>query len=264
MAPHMVNGLLDAVFPNDCVLCGLRGTPELPLCASCRSSFSPNRRQCRYCALPLPDSPATVSRYSQSCAQCIAARPNWRRVIAPWLYDEQMAYLIRRWKFHGERRLTPLLAALWLQGNTDIPRVDAIVPVPLHWWRLCRRGFNQSQLLCQQLRKQSPTLRALAMPHRIIRRNRATRSQAQLTVDGRGSNLEGAFDLLHSCAGLRVAVVDDVMTTGSTAGAISRALLEGGATSVDIWCIARTPAPPNSHAFPAAITHTALSMNRDH
>jgi ComF family protein len=154
-----------------------------------------------------------------------------------------MAYLIHRWKFNKERRLTPLLAMLWLQRPPDDVSVDMIIPVPLHWLRLCQRGFNQSELLCYQLRTQCPDLKHIALKTRLARRRRITRSQSALDVTGRAHNLSRAFDIRQSCQGSKVAIVDDVMTTGSTAAELANTLLKAGASSVEVWCLARTPAP---------------------
>jgi len=179
------------------------------------------------------------------CPTCLNKPPPFERVVAPWVYDEQMAALIHSWKFLGEHHLTPLLARLWLDQMETTPTVDVIVPVPLHWWRLCRRGFNQAELLCHQLQRQNPGLNRAKLHTRLVSRSRATGSQSRLTIKGRRENLAGAFKVNRSCAGLRVAVVDDIMTTGSTLSALAGSLLDAGASSVEAWCIARTPAPPN-------------------
>ena len=149
-----------ASFPRIAYCGGRRSGRELPLCFACQAGLAPNRHACVICALPLT-APAHPGATLQ-CASCQARPPPFTRVIAPWLYDEQMAFLMHRWKFHGERRFTPLLAELWLQAGIEPMSVDALVPVPLHWWRLCRRGFNQAELLCHQLRN-----RGLSLPGEI-------------------------------------------------------------------------------------------------
>jgi ComF family protein len=178
------------------------------------------------------------------CPKCQQQPPPYDRVIAPWLYDEQMAALMHRWKFHGERYLTPLLAGLWLEQLVEPPIIDVIVPVPLHWWRLCQRGFNQAELLSHEIRHSCPSLHCAEPGHNFVSRRRHTHSQSRLTARGRAQNLTGAFRVRRPCDGLRLAIVDDVMTTGSTAAALAVSLRDAGATSVEVWCIARTPAPP--------------------
>ena len=94
-----------------------------------------------------------------------------------------------------------------------------MVPVPLHWRRQWWRGFNQSQLLCRALRAACPELAALPIAARAISRKRATAAQSGMNARQRARNLQGAFTVHEPCDNLRVAVVDDVLTTGATAAA---------------------------------------------
>ncbi|MEH6589173.1 MAG: ComF family protein [Halioglobus sp.] len=154
-----------------------------------------------------------------------------------------MRYLIQRWKFHGERRLTPLLGRLWQQAAPAIDTVDVIVPVPLHWWRLLLRGYNQSHLLAAQLKQQNPDARKTPIMDKLLVRRRHTRFQSGLSAEQRIDNLAQAFHTRQCCSGLSIALVDDIVTTGSTANSIAKNLLDAGASRVEIWCLARTPAP---------------------
>lgn len=239
----MVNSAIAALFPHYCVLCGMHTDRGLPLCGRCQLCLASNSQCCACCALPLP-APQACSR-SSLCARCLVELPPFKRVIAPWLYDEHMAFLIHRWKFHGDRRLSAVLAALWLSGKPNPSPVDVLVPVPLHWRRLWSRGFNQSELLCQQLRRGSQALGETTLGTKLVSRNRSTSSQSGLDIEDRNRNLRSAFTVHRPCTGLNIAIVDDVMTTGSTVSALATCLLAGGARSVEVWCIARTPAPPN-------------------
>lgn len=229
---------LEGLFPNYCYLCGLRSYQDLPLCLDCQSDLFANEGCCPRCALPGRDGTTAL------CGQCLQAPPAFDRVIAPWLYSEQMAFLLHRWKFHGERRITALLAYLWLsqRGQSTAPP-DLIVPVPLHWSKLWRRGFNQSQLLCMQLQRQCAGLRAVKLDSKLVQRHRATAAQSTLSATQRKSNLLGAFTARQRCDNLRVAIVDDVLTTGSTAAAMATTLRDAGASHIEIWCMARTPEP---------------------
>jgi ComF family protein len=113
------------------------------------------------------------------------------------------------------------------------------VPVPLHVARHADRGFNQSAEIA---RRAAQDLRC-RYDERLIRRVHATRPQVGLRLGERRTNLRGAFRASGNLRGQRVAVVDDVLTTGATAGAVAAALVEAGAASVDVWCIARAIAP---------------------
>ncbi len=226
-----------ALFPTRCCLCQWPCAGTLPLCSDCRAELAPNRQCCQQCALPL----ATATRF---CGDCLKRPPPYDRVIAPWLYGEYLAYIIGRWKFNGNRALTPLLANLWHCGLlSSLPATDFILPVPLHWRRQWHRGYNQSDLLAREMLGMYPWL---TMNSVLLSRRRATRAQAGMGARQRRGNLRGAFTVTSSCENLRVALVDDVLTTGATAAEAARVLKQAGAARVEIWCLARTP-PPEKH-----------------
>jgi len=231
--------LLDGLFPRYCCLCGLRSHRELSLCTVCEGELQPNRNCCSRCALPL----AGETGGPRLCGACLARPPAFERVAAPWIYNEHMAHIIHRWKYGREVRLTVLLAQLWLREIPDAGAVDLLVPVPLHWRRLWHRGYNQSELLCRQLQATSAELKILGRDSRLVRRSRPTAAQSGMGAADRSRNLRGAFTMRGRCASLRVAVVDDVLTTGATAQAMALALRGAGAAAVEVWCLARTPSP---------------------
>ncbi|MDO8860990.1 ComF family protein [Haliea sp. E1-2-M8] len=233
----IANSLLEAVFPQYCLLCRLRSCSPLPLCADCFTQLQGNEHACQRCALPL----ATAA--DGLCSQCIAQPPAFDSVIAPLVYEPHIALLISRWKFQRERRLTRLLALLWHAWVVPPTDRDLLLPVPLHWRRLLWRGFNQAALLGLAIRAREPQLASLPLGTDTLQRRRATPAQASLNAQQRSSNLETAFRVRGDVRGLRVAVIDDVMTTGATADAIARALKAAGAADVQLWCLARTPAP---------------------
>lgn len=233
--------LLDGLFPNCCALCGLRSHREVPLCLACEGEMPANHSCCARCAIPLP--PANPPVAGRLCGNCLKAPPPFDRVIAPWLFDEYFAHLIHRWKFHREQRLTPLLASLWRQHAQFHAPVDVLVPVPLHWRRRWQRGFNQSELLCRQLQAACPELHASTVASGLVKRRRSTAAQSGMNAQQRASNLKGAFTVYKPCDNLRIAIVDDVLTTGATASAVASALARAGAGHIEVWCLARTPAP---------------------
>ncbi len=235
----MASWLLEGLFPNDCCLCGLRSHRTLPLCRECEAELQPNRHRCPGCAIPL----AAGSGEPAPCGSCQQRPPAFDAVIAPWLYSEHMAHLVHRWKYRGETRLTPLLAYLWLRETPAPAPVDLLVPVPLHWRKLWRRGFNQSDLLARQLCRLCPGIAVCGCHGRLVRRVRPTAPQSGINATERRRNLRGAFTTLDTCATLRIAIVDDVLTTGATAEAMARALRAAGASAVEVWCLARTPPP---------------------
>ncbi len=243
LTPHLLEGL----FPNYCLLCGLRSYRDFALCSLCESGLAANDACCTQCALPMPWAlPNRNGLRGARCGQCLLSPPAFDRVVAPWLYDEQMAFLIHRWKFHGERQLTPLLAHLWLQPFSESAQaIDIIVPVPLHWRKFWHRGFNQSLILAAALRGQCEALRTVRLSTRLVQRHQATLPQSSLSALARKTNLIAAFTARQRCDNLRIAIVDDVLTTGATAAAMATTLRDAGAAHIEIWCLARTPAPNN-------------------
>ena len=251
MVNNIVDSVLEGIFPQYCYLCRLRSHNKLPLCGECRRQLSPNSHACWRCALPLAQpqpmaQPESLENPCQVvlCGSCQVAPPPFDHVIAPWLYDEQLAFLLHRWKYRGDQRLTGLLAQLLLSGiGSTMDPPDILIPVPLHWRKFWRRGWNQSELLALELRKQSPVLAKTKLATRAVQRHRATAPQAALSAAQRRANMLGAFTVRRRCDNLRVAILDDVVTTGATAAAMANALLDAGASGVELWCIARTPEP---------------------
>jgi ComF family protein len=147
-------------------------------------------------------------------------------------------HFIRALKFHQQLGLARLLGEqLARRLVPETPRPDLIIPVPLHGARLHERGYNQALEIAR------PVARALGVPldFRSLVRVRATAPQTGMTVAARRKNLRGAFALRDDAAvrNLRVALVDDVMTTGSTVQAAAQCLCASGAREVEIWVIAR-------------------------
>jgi ComF family protein len=247
---NALQALLDGLFPSYCELCDLATTGALPLCEDCRGELPLNRPACPRCALPVPASvlPGTL------CGQCLAAAPPFTHTLAPYLYEEYLAFLVARWKYQRQPQLSALLADLWLAVAAPATDIDLLVPVPLHWRRAWRRGYNQAALLCDELLQRRPALSARGADLHRLRRTRATPPQQRLDAAARRGNLRGAFTATRPCDSLNIALVDDVLTTGATAGAAARSLLAAGARRVDLWCLARTPSPGDVDA--TAFDHT--------
>lgn len=227
-----------------CLLCGLAGARmhAADLCAACAADLPRIGHPCPLCGLPLPTprSGAPESLVLHPCGQCLLAPPPYRRCIAPLLYRPPVAQLIAHFKYGGRLPCGRLLCDELLRRLRCEPdaKADLIVPVPLHWRRRWTRGFNQAEIIGDELS------RALRIPLQtgLLARSRPAPPQQSLSARQRRRNLRGAFVLRGSApAGLDVALVDDVVTTGATAAEITGLLLEAGARSVQVWCLARTP-----------------------
>ena len=156
-------------------------------------------------------------------------------VQAGFVYAEPVAGLVQRFKFHEDLAAGRLLAGQSLPALTG-PTPQLLLPVPLHRSRLRQRGYNQALELARYWGR----CRGVPVAASLLVRCRATRSQSSLPAGERRTNLAGAFRA--SCpVPAHVALIDDVVTTGSTVGEAARALLASGATRVDVWCLARVP-----------------------
>ncbi|MDX7923050.1 ComF family protein [Aeromonas media] len=215
-----------------CLLCRQPCDDQPLLCRWCQQSLHQHCRKCRLCATPLPEHQAGNELL---CGRCQRRPPLWERLQVIGDYQLPYSLLIPRLKYSGQILLAPLLARLLadhLEGD-DPP--EAIIPVPLHWWRQWWRGFNQAEEIGTSLGE----LTGIPCDTRLLRRIRATPQQTRLSAGQRRRNLRGAFQIApHHYR--HVALLDDVVTTGATAGQLTRLLHESGITEVEVWAICRT------------------------
>lgn len=173
------------------------------------------------------------------CGRCLQKPPPRHRLVAVNDYRPPLSGLVQQLKFHHRPELGPALARLLLQRllqRDDLPPVDALVGVPLWHRRRWRRGYNQCDELCRPLAR----WRGCVWHREGLTRQRAGAVQHSLNARQRRQNLKNAFQLEFAVQGLHIALVDDVVTTGSTVAEISRLLLRNGAATVQVWCLCRT------------------------
>ncbi len=230
----MLRQLSYRLFPGHCLLCGSPSHRPRDLCRDCETDLPFNRPACLRCALPLPADQNTPN----ICGACIARPPPFEFCLAPLHYKFPVDSLVNAFKHQGKFSRGALLADFLvteLQYKNTLP--ELIVPVPLHWRRQFQRGFNQAAWLANYLGRRL----AIPVDHSLLRRHRHTPHQQGQTRKQRLANLKGAFHLNRPVTGKRIAIVDDVMTTGSTARELAKLLVNAGAARVEIWCLARTP-----------------------
>lgn len=227
-------GVVDAVLPPRCLACGATvGEPDA-LCGPCwtaLSFFAPP--WCASCGLPFP----YPAGQGAVCADCARGQANWDRARAVMRYDKHSRRLVLGLKYDR----TDLAQALggWMRraGREVLDGADLIVPVPLHWTRLFARRYNQANLLAYAIHAAGGPPVA---PDWLVRRRR-TPSQGRLGPLGRARNVRGAFALRRGreVRGMRVVVVDDVLTTGATVEECARVLRREGAAFVGVLTLAR-------------------------
>jgi predicted amidophosphoribosyltransferase len=185
-----------------CLVCSEAGVDGLDLCRWCRAELPWNDQACPRCALPLVA--------GQDCPRCRSEAPPFARAHAAFRYEFPVDRLLPRFKFHADLAAGALLATL-LQWSLDPSQwPQALLPVPLHRSRL--------------------------------RRARRTQAQTELGASARRRNVAGAFVLARGPPlPAHVALVDDVLTTGATAGECAHLLLDAGVERVDVWAVASAP-----------------------
>lgn len=239
-----VRALVDMVLPPRCAGCGVIVAADGGFCPDCwtRLDFL-DGPACARCDVPLP----IAQGEGALCGQCMADPPPYSRVRAPLAYDALSRDIVMRLKYGRRQGMARLMARVMANvlpppdgassGEGDVPAL--LVPVPLHRWRLWSRGFNQSVEVARHLAR----LRALPLAVDALERTRRTPSLRGLGRTQRAKAVRGAFRINPQARALidgrDILLVDDVFTSGATAGACARTLLKGGARSVEVVAFAR-------------------------
>lgn len=222
--------LAHGLFPATCYLCLDPGQPPaLDLCFACEADLPFNAVACPVCAGPVPAGPGP-------CRRCRRRRRAFDAAFAPYRYEFPLVELIHRMKYRGVLPITRILGCLLGRrlAERGVPGVDALVPVPLHAARERWRGYNQAREIAVFAAREI----GLPVQDRLARRIRPTAEQAALPAGLRRRNLRDAFDVAAR-APPRVAIVDDVLTTGATAEELARALRRAGCHWIETWAVAR-------------------------
>lgn len=229
--PNWQQGLKE-VLGHRCLLCQLPS--RVGLCQLCKQQLPQLGPHCLCCANPLNSNIASL------CGDCQKQPKAFRQTQASFAYHKRLRQLIHRYKrgqLHPSGKIFSELMLVHLQRNLgpeDYP--DLLIPVPSHWTKLLKRGFNPAHDLATRLGA-SIGIRC----ENKLQRSATKSAQKQLNRASRLSNLEGTFHCGVHLHGQNIAVVDDVVTTAATANAVAQCLKDAGAGWVDIWCLARTP-----------------------
>ncbi|SFH64610.1 comF family protein [Modicisalibacter xianhensis] len=218
-------------LPGPCSFCLSPALPGRAWCRSCLDALPWNVQACRQCGEPLPAVAA------ERCGRCLSQPPAFNWTFAGLRYDAEIVTLMHRFKFSGKPRAGVVLASLMLETLKALPQKDmpqTLVALPRHPSRAREFGFDQAAWLTTYLSRHLGIVEAKA--HRV----RHTPTQRGLDRRARQRNLRNAFRIDGPLTG-RVAVVDDIMTTGASLDELARACLTAGADEVLAWAIARTP-----------------------
>jgi ComF family protein len=232
---------VDSLLPPRCLGCGTIVGSDGLLCAPCWAALAfLGPPQCARCGVPFP----ADTGEGALCAACLAEPPAYFAARAALVYDDASRPLVLGFK-HGDRTHAAPAFARWMAraGAGLLAEAEIVVPVPLHRWRLLARRYNQSALLARELGRQA----GLAIAVDALARTRPTPSQGGLGRAARFENVRGAFAVRpRSRAAIEdrhVLLVDDVLTTGATVEACSKALIRAGAGAVSVLTLARVNGP---------------------
>ncbi len=240
-----ISRLCDWLLPSACILCGETSlfdndadNDAMDLCTDCLNYLPANRTSCQRCAEPVQ----TETSSELTCGQCLRKTPRFDAATCAFRYAYPIDHLVRALKFHGRLAYGRVLGeslARHLQATRVAPWPEIIVPVPLAEPRFRERGFNQAIEIGSALE------RRLQIPLRadLVIRTRDTQEQLGLDSKARRKNVRKAFATLGKVEAKYIAIVDDVITTGSTMNELARTLKRAGVKRVEAWAVARTARP---------------------
>ena len=231
-----LNQLCRRALPQQCGLCAAP-CGNLLVCTPCSLSLPRIGSACPLCALPAPD--------GALCGTCIARPPPFAASFAAFAYAFPLDRLMQAFKYGGRLSHADFFAAALSEKVAERPAAmrwpDALVALPLAPSRQRERGFDQAAEIARRVARITGICRVAG-----LRRTRDTPAQAALPWKERARNVRGAFAADPAFGGLRIAIVDDVMTTGATLVAAAEAVLRAGASGVEAWAVARTLPPAHS------------------
>jgi ComF family protein len=233
LKPLIQNKVLNMLFPEVCPICHETSSDHAtaPVCTVCWNSIQPYKGpKCDKCGIPL-DSDSSIT-----CGECIKAKPEYKSVRTFGLYKGPLRKAINLLKYHNMKRLSKPLSAMILR--MEMPRVDAVIPVPLYKDRLRQREFNQSALLAKYTAKKTGT----SLLVNCLVKIKDTMPQVGLSSRERRRNISNAFGVekKEHIKGKVILLMDDVITTGATVRECSRVLKKAGAGDVYVMALAHT------------------------
>jgi len=247
-----LDALSCAFLPASCSLCGslLPQLSPAPICDACWQEFSTSTGPvCVRCGDAIDAAQYRLAPEGEAnCRACRLAPPPFVKAVSYGTYQGRVKEAIHALKYDGLYAAAPRLGGFLAEAISrlakEAPADMLVVPVPLHKSKHAQRGFNQARALAthalKSLGKTHPEWRLTLAASSLVRL-RATESQAGLTPRMRRMNVRGAFKVSDPAAvrDRHVLVIDDILTTGATARAVSKALLDAGAASVWVATLAR-------------------------
>lgn len=222
---------VEILLPHYCILCGSSSQTYLDLCVGCLNDLPRIKTACAYCGIPLIHA-------NSICGTCLKKRPLYNSLFAPFHYQHPINYIISAIKFRHKLSFTQLLGNLVAKELQQHIKLlpDVIIPIPLHPERLRDRGYNQAL----EIAKPISHLLQIPIDYSVCIRTKMTQQQTGLVLAERIKNIRNAFHVAHDFMAKKVAIVDDVVTTGSTVTELCKVLRAYGVEHIQVWSCART------------------------
>ena len=213
--------------PGLCLTCGTPISSSDFICPHCVEALSPVPNPCSCCGLP-------NKAAGQICPSCLNQPPRWQTMVAPLIYTGWARKIIQDLKFNDQlHNANALLTHILPYYKNN--HVDALLPVPLHKSRLLERGYNQAEEIASVL----SLLLDIPVDRSSLKRVKATQAQSGLSLNKRQKNILKAFEFIPQQQYKSVALIDDIITTGSTMTEICKVLKKSGVQQIQVWSLAR-------------------------
>ncbi len=225
------------VFKQSCLLCKSANGGDIAICHDCEKDLPWHiQPHCPQCGL--------LSFNSQPCGHCLKSAPDFDATHALFTYDFPLNTLLQRYKYGSMLNLrhnfADLMSENLLLSNIRVKNIELIIPMPMHPQRLQERGFNQAL----EIAKLVSNILKIPLDYKSCMRNKLSPPQASLPLKERVKNIRGVFSIkeshAHNLQGLKIALIDDVMTSGASLNELAKTIKKAGASHVECWVVART------------------------
>ncbi len=227
--------LKQAIFKQNCVLCASPEANNHGICKPCLNDlpWHPNT-SCPQCGL---------ASSGMVCGSCLNSPPDFDATSAVFLYAYPIDAMMLRYKYGSMLNLGDTFGEFLAEKiniENCLKNIDLVIPMPMHPQRLKERGFNQALEIAKVLDKRLCKNHKEKLDYKSVERQTLAPPQASLPLKERVKNIKGAFKVDADLSGKRIAIVDDVMTTGASLNELAKTLKKAGAVHVECWVIART------------------------
>ncbi len=233
----MLKSIVNLLFPPSCCACNAIVSYESALCYKCWSKirFLSDFYCCKICG----SNTHYLEDNTTICISCESRPPIYKQARSIFLYDDMTSGMITRFKFSDSTGMSPVYAR-WIMRDclSILKETDVLIPVPLHFFRLLRRKYNQSAILCNEIQK----IYNIDINYNSLKRVKNNRPQVGLEYKTRINNVRGVFSIKNNnkIKNKIITLIDDVMTTGATINACTKELLRAGVKSVNVITLSRT------------------------